>query len=198
MPPIIEPTPNKQPTKASVLLSSHWITPFTFGSFLLTTVTGILLFFKIHIGLVKPVHEWLSWLVVIAAVFHLARNSRPFVASLTRPVGIGVVAIFLLVLGCSFLPGKDAAQGKPHRGRSAEHITRALAHAPLATVAQVAELSPEKVLQLLDRQGIVIEGLHQRIVEIAENNKQHPSELVAFLFQGSDPAVANTKRAEPL
>jgi len=47
----------------------EWATPVTIGAFGLIALTGVMLFFKVQYGMVKPVHEWLSWLLVIGAVF---------------------------------------------------------------------------------------------------------------------------------
>ncbi|MGE4559235.1 MAG: DUF4405 domain-containing protein, partial [Desulfobulbus sp.] len=94
------------PTNTRVL-AREWITPFTLGAFLLSALTGILLFFKVHIGLVKPVHEWLSWLLVIAAALHILLNYRPLMKTLTQPLGKILMVIFVLLIGASFLPLGD-------------------------------------------------------------------------------------------
>jgi len=162
----------------------NWVTPFTFGAFVLCAVTGILLFFKIHIGLVKPAHEWLSWLMVVAAVFHLARNRRSFACTLARPVARAVAAVFFLLLGASLLPlGGDQADSGKHR-RQTDQITEALTHAPLATVAKIANRMPEETLQILWGQGVKAQSMEQSIQEIAEQNSQRATDVLAILFQG--------------
>jgi FtsH-binding integral membrane protein len=110
-------------------LSRKWVTPFTLGAFALSAFTGILLFFKVHIGLIKPTHEWLSWLLVIAAVFHLLLNYRPMMKRLAHPVGKTLMVVFALLIGISLLPfwdpkdhgrnhgNQSAYSGEPHHGR---------------------------------------------------------------------------------
>ncbi|MDD2465948.1 MAG: DUF4405 domain-containing protein [Desulfobulbus sp.] len=105
-------------TTSKQTLSRKWVTPFTLGAFLLSAVTGILLFFKVHSGLIKPTHEWLSWLLVIAAVLHIVLNYRPLLKTLTQPLGKTLMVIFVLLIGVSFLPLGD--QGE-HGGEHDDH-----------------------------------------------------------------------------
>jgi hypothetical protein len=168
--------------KRTPVLQRNWVTPFTLGAFMLSAVTGILLFFKVHIGLVKPAHEWLSWLMVIAAVFHLLCNRRSFVVTLGRPVAKVVVILFLLLLGGSLLPLGESG-GHPRRIPT-ERIADGLIHAPLATVAAVANRRPEETIQLLWQRGINAQSSGQSIQEIAENNRQRAIEVLAIIFQG--------------
>ena len=53
-----------------------WATPITIGAFILSAATGIMLFFKLDLGLTKVVHEWLSWLLVAGTIFHVIANWR--------------------------------------------------------------------------------------------------------------------------
>ncbi|MGD9947877.1 MAG: DUF4405 domain-containing protein [Desulfobulbus sp.] len=112
--------PTNNPTKKQNL-SRKWVTPFTLGAFLLSAITGILLFFKVHIGLIKPTHEWLSWLLVIAAGLHIALNYGPLLKTLTQPLGKVLMVIFALLIGVSFLPlGDQQERGRDH-GRHASY-----------------------------------------------------------------------------
>ena len=52
----------------------EWATPVAAGAFLLSAVTGVLIFFHIDISLNKFVHEWLSWTLLGAVALHLAAN----------------------------------------------------------------------------------------------------------------------------
>jgi FtsH-binding integral membrane protein len=100
-------------------ITRTWVTPFTLGAFVLSAVTGILLFFKVHIGLIKPTHEWLSWLLVIAAVLHILLNYRPLMKTLSQPLGKALLVVFALLIGASFLPlGDQKEHGRDHGGHS--------------------------------------------------------------------------------
>ena len=90
-----------------------WATPLTIGAFLLSGVTGILMFFHLDSGLNKAAHEWLSWALVAGVGLHLAANFRAFKGYLKRPRAMAVVAAFAVLLGVSFLPLAGEGRGSP-------------------------------------------------------------------------------------
>ena len=115
---------------------------------------------------------------------YLARNRRSFAVSLKRPVGKTVVALFFLLLGACLLPLNSDPAGGHQRRHQADKITEALAHAPLSTVAKVANREPEETIELLWSRGINAQSTGQSIEEIAENNSQQTMDLLAIIFQG--------------
>lgn len=155
----------------------RWVTPFTIGAFLLTAATGILLFFKIPLGLIKPVHEWLSWLLVIAAVLHLFINWQVGMQTLARTGGKAVLLVFVLLLGVSLLP-----LGSSPRKRGPEAVTGALIQAPLETVARLANHNPDDIVVMLMAEGINIESKGQTLQRIAEQNNRPAMELLGMIF----------------
>jgi hypothetical protein len=156
----------------------EWATPFTIGAFVLSALTGVLLFFKMNLGLIKPVHEWLSWLLVIGTVFHLLANWRPTVRYFSRPVGRTIFLVFFLLVCGSLLP--FGAGGKHQHPASS--IAEALTHAPLSAVAQVANHSPEETLALLKTQGITLASGDPTIQEIADHNHRRALDVLAVIF----------------
>lgn len=56
----------------------EWATPVAAGAFLLSAVTGVLIFFHIDSGVNKFVHEWLSWVLLGAVALHLVANFGGF------------------------------------------------------------------------------------------------------------------------
>ncbi len=124
----------------------EWTTPITAGSFLLVAVTGVLMFFHTDMGLNRMVHEWLSWLFLAVAVFHLAVNFTAFKKYVFADgKGKLLLGVFILVLGLSFAP-----LGGEHEPPFAPPL-RALAELPLATLAQVAKTTPENLLERAER-----------------------------------------------
>jgi len=57
-----------------------WATPLAIGSFIILAVTGILMFFKVEAGYIKPVHEWLNWAMVAGVVLHTIANWKAFLS----------------------------------------------------------------------------------------------------------------------
>lgn len=156
----------------------EWVTPLTIGAFSLSAATGIMLFFKVELSLVKPVHEWLSWLLVIGTALHLAVNWHPTVRYISKPIGAGILLIFLLLICVSFVPLGGGKRG----GNPFIRITDNLAQAPLSTVAQVAKHGDQEVMDILKSQGIRAEGKDQTIREIATQNNKSPVEVLFVIF----------------
>lgn len=112
-------------TTLSRAITRNWVTPLTAGAFILSALTGILLFFKVHYGLIKWSHEWLSWFLVIGVVLHVALNYRPLIRTLVRPVGKAILVLFALLLAVSFLPIEnrhhEKGQGRHRHTEYLEH-----------------------------------------------------------------------------
>lgn len=133
-------------------ISRDWFTPLTLGTFVLLSVTGVLMFFHLDSGLNKTAHEWLSWLLLAAVGGHVLSNlvslKRHLTATRTKFVLAGFAAVLLL----SFAPiGGD---GKP--GFAAP--IAALAQAPLPVLAQVAGISEAELQQRLAAAGTPVDA----------------------------------------
>ncbi len=142
-------------------ITRDWITPITTGAFLLTAVTGVLLFFHADTGLNKDVHEWLSWVFLIGAILHLALNFAPFKKYLTQRKGQVLMGSFVLLLALSFFP-----IGGEHHAPPFVPPIKALAQAPLTTLAQVAQTSPEQLREHLAGAGISVNSDQQSISDL--------------------------------
>ncbi|MFA5323274.1 MAG: DUF4405 domain-containing protein [Smithella sp.] len=157
----------------------EWATPITVGAFILTAVTGIMLFFKVELGLAKHVHEWFSWLLVIGAILHLIVNWRACVRYLSSPLAKGILIFFLLLTCASFLP---VDLERHNRGQPLKRISKTLIQTSLQKIAPVANHSPEEVTNILESKGIVIDNKDQTIMEIAEKNGTSPLHVLDAIF----------------
>ncbi|OPX94757.1 MAG: hypothetical protein A4E58_02411 [Syntrophorhabdus sp. PtaB.Bin006] len=155
----------------------EWATPVTIGAFALSAVTGIMLFFKVNLGLVKHVHEWLSWLLVVGTVFHLTVNWRSCVRYASKPLGRLILIAFFLLICASLLP-----MGKRHDGRQFGRISDVLMQNPLWAVAQAADHSPDEAMNILKSKGIHVEGKDQTIRDIATKNDKSTVGILEIIF----------------
>ncbi|MBL8336372.1 MAG: DUF4405 domain-containing protein [Rhodoferax sp.] len=139
-----------------------WITPLVIGSFLLSAVTGLLMFFHLDSGLNKLAHEWLSWAMLVGVGLHLGLNQLPFKRYFQQPLARGVMAGFAALLLLSFLPVGGTAGGQPPFAAPVQ----ALARAPLPALAQIASLSPEALRARLGAAGLVVTNDAQTLQDI--------------------------------
>ncbi len=123
-----------------MIFQREWATPVIIGAFILSAVTGIAVFFHIHIGLVRWSHEWLSWLLVAALVPHIITNFTNFKRYFVEAKGLIIMGIFAILLAVSFVP-LGGGKSRPPFFAS----VRALAQAPLPVLAQVAKITPEEL-----------------------------------------------------
>ena len=161
-------------------MTRDWITPLTTGAFLLTAVTGVLLFFHAATGLNKEVHEWLSWVFLIGAILHLALNFGPFKKYLTQRKGQVLMGFFVLLLALSFVPIKE----EHHHAPPFVPPIRALAQAPLSTLAQVARTSPEQLSERLSKEGITVASYQQSISELVGDDFRAQVHILEEIFEG--------------
>lgn len=161
-------------------MTRDWITPVTTGAFLLTAVTGVLLFFHAATGLNKAVHEWLSWIFLAGAILHLALNFAPFKQYLSQRKGQVLMGSFVLLLALSFIPmGK---KGHHHDSPFVPPI-KALSRTPLTTLAQVAGTSPEQLRERLSSEGIAVTSDQQSISELVGDDFRAQVHILEDIFE---------------
>ncbi len=150
-------------------ISRQWVTPLTAGAFLLSAVTGALMFFHLDTGLNKAAHEWLSWALLAGGLLHLVANFGAFRNHIAKRRGQLLVGSFALLLVLSFFITSDE-----HHERPFAPPVRALAEAPLSLLAEVAKTTPEQLRQRLTQAGLQATSDQQSIAELvgADMGKQ--------------------------
>ncbi len=154
-----------------------WATPLTVGAFALSAVSGILIFFHLNVGLIKVVHQWLSWIFVFGALVHLVDNRAALVQHLRRPIGRSIVAGFTILIILSLLPFGNGRPTMPP-----ERLNMIMLHTPLDAMAKVANHHPEILLEELRSQGLHVSGTEQTIGDIAKTNGRTSSEILSAIF----------------
>jgi len=160
-------------------MTREWITPITTGAFLLTAVTGVLLFFHADTGLNKAVHEWLSWVFLIGAILHLILNFGPFKKYLSQRKGQILLGGFILLLALSFIP----IQGGHKHGSPFAAPIKALAGAPLTTLAEVARTTPDQLRAQLSDAGLTVTSDKQSISELVGDDLRAQVHLLQELLE---------------
>ena len=155
----------------------EWATPVAAGTFLLSAVTGVLIFFQIDSGLTKFVHEWLSWVLLGAVALHLVANLGAFKRHLVTRRGQVLIGAFALILVLSFFsPGSQKSEPP-----FAPPI-RALSAAPLTTLAQVAKLGPEQLRERLTTAGLQPTSDQQSLADLTGPDLRKQVQVMSTLF----------------
>lgn len=130
-----------------------WATPLVVGSFLLMGVTGVLMFFHLETTVMKVIHEWAGFVLVAGAGAHLALNWRAFTTYFKRPLAKGIMALGVVVLGLTFVPGiiPGLTEGA---GLGPRVVMDAMGNARIEVLAELAGKTPEVLLAQLQAAGI--------------------------------------------
>jgi Domain of unknown function (DUF4405) len=163
-------------------LSRDWITPLTMGAFLLSAVTGVLMFFHLDSGLNKAAHEWLSWALLAGVAGHVLTNVVGFKRHLAGARGRALVGAFALVLGVSFLPLGGSGGEPPFVAP-----VRALGQAPLPVLAQVAGLNTAQLRQRLAQAGVQVADDQQTLAQLVGPDTRKQLGVMKRVFAPQTP-----------
>jgi hypothetical protein len=159
-----------------------WITPVVIGAFLLSAVTGVLMFFHLDSGLNKTAHEWLSWAMVIGVTFHVLLNMPAFKRYFNQTSGRLIMGAFALVLALSFIPAGGSGGSEPGFAPP----LRALATAPITVLAQVVGTSTDDLKARLQAQGLTVTSDQQSVADLVGGDLRKQIGTMSKLL----PAVA--------
>ena len=154
----------------------EWVTPVVAGAFLLSAVTGVLLFFHVDSGLNKIVHEWLSWVLLAGVAMHVIVNFSGLKRHLGTRRGQAFIGLFALILGLSF-----AGPGEKSEPPFMQPI-RALSATPLTTLAEVARLSPAELQERLSKAGLQPTTDQQRLSDLTGPDVRKQMQVFGALF----------------
>ena len=152
-------------------------TPVVIGSFMLTAVTGVLMFFHLDSGLNKVAHEWLSWAFLAGALWHISINWKPFSRYWQQRTALTIIALFAVLLAASFVPIKGKADGKPPFIAPIQ----AMARAPLPTLAPVLGLDMPTLRAQLHSQGIEVQSDTQSVEALVGSDVRKQVDVLAKL-----------------
>ena len=166
-----------------------WSGALTIGSFIVISLTGILMFFHINIGLVKLAHEWLSWVFVVAAICHAIVHWKLLLGYFRNRAALALMVPILVLGGLSLIPA--GGNGPTH---PLVQVMARLERAPLESVAKLGESDPSAVIQTLKASGIEVETPGQTIAEIAEKNGKRPMDVLLILFSDRSSTQHKSRR----
>lgn len=167
--------------------SSSWLrlsTPVVAAVFVVSAVTGVLLFFHLGERLIKELHEWIGLAFVAAASLHVLRNRRAL-ASHARQRTLWIAAALVLSAAAAFIvPALSAREGG---GEGSRRLLQAMMAAPLEQVAPILSTTPTALSERLTAAGFTVAGPTASLRDIARASGRPPQELTAVLVAGLPP-----------
>lgn len=133
-----------------------WSTPITIGSFVVISVTGILLFFHFSIGLNKFAHKWVGLVFVLFAFMHLISNFNSFINHMKKPYSALIIYLGVLVLVLSFF------QFPMINNPSTWVIVERLKNVPLKEVIYLSGKTEGKLKEILNANHVHREDINNK------------------------------------
>jgi len=156
-----------------------WSTPLIIGSYLITGISGVMLFFHLGESLIKEAHEWIGILFVAGALLHITNHWTPFKRYFSKPLAQGVMAT-ALVAGTLFV-GASALESEG--GSPVRAVMHSVEKAPLSVVAQLQQRDEEELVNLMKTAGYEVTDTSESLQTLAAVNNRSTRELIPLLFR---------------
>ncbi len=168
---------------------NRWGSTLIFASFVITSVTGVLLYFRIHTPPTEALHIWIGFLMIAGALFHIARNWRQFLGYFRRPAFYAGLALTVVISGLFSYPvlfGTETASegGRPDM-RAAFAISQAVSSASLSDLAPLAKTDASGLMAKLSEMGVTVSDPTATLQSVADSAGKTPQELAAALLGGA-------------
>jgi Na+/melibiose symporter-like transporter len=92
------------------------IDPILLVSFILTAVTGVLMYFHIHFSGMGELHKWAGNTFVLAGIAHLFPNYQPLIKQLRHRLGAVLLILTVVLFGFLTWYWAQGAGGEVHHG----------------------------------------------------------------------------------
>ena len=156
-----------------------WATPLVIGAFLVMAVSGTLMFFHLDSRLNNVAHEWGGWVLVAAGIAHLILNWRAFSCYLKRPLAVGIMGAFAVVLGLSFVPLDSMAN---RRGNDVELVMGAIGNASVETLAELSGQTSQEVITAIEETGLADVVATDTVSRLAGGNRERQGAILSAAF----------------
>jgi Na+/melibiose symporter-like transporter len=92
------------------------IDPILLVAFILTAVTGVLMYFHIHFSGMGELHKWAGNLFVLAGIAHLFPNYKPLLKQLKHRFGMILLILTVVIFGLLTWYWAQSASREVHHG----------------------------------------------------------------------------------
>lgn len=165
-------------TEAAGSPIQRYATAATAALFLVTGISGVLMFFHIGGKMFTSLHEWLGMLFVAAAALHVVRNGRGMV-KLVKTTRAQVLFGLAGIAAAAFIATSTGSSAV----NPALALVRAVEKAPIAAVAPVLGVTVEDLAVRLRGAGVDVTGADQTFAELAADQGVASQRLLAAALQ---------------
>ncbi len=153
-------------------------TASTIGTFIVASLTGLLLFFEFGPGSVRATHEWMSIVFLGAAALHVYVNQKPFVNYFKKHNAAPLLAGLILGMAIFIAAFNDIY--------AAEAVFHRALNSGLEDVVILFDVNAVDAIDMLQAEGIDIESPTQTIADIAATNGLEVYDVIEPLLKIND------------
>ncbi|KFL34277.1 MULTISPECIES: DUF4405 domain-containing protein [unclassified Sulfurospirillum] len=147
--------------------------------FVVVSITGVLMYFKIRMFSVQSLHIWLGFAFAIAGCLHLFKNWSGFLSYFKKRSTMVSIAFALCVTATFIILPLINPQAKNIFPKN--QLFSAMLNAPLSKVAAFVALDEEMMAKkLADHQ--ILASHKQSVSEIAKANEKSNDEVLNIVF----------------
>lgn len=153
-----------------------WATPLAIATFVLMAGTGVLMFFGINTGITDVIHQWFSWLFLLAVGAHLTMHVRSIsrhLQSTSVRLGVGLFATILVLSLFSWGTVTGPQLKRP--------IERAMLQASVNSLATVTHVPSATLVARFSAIGVDTTG-RETIEQLSRRYRVSPHRLLAVVF----------------
>jgi hypothetical protein len=158
----------------------RFATPLTTGLFLVSTVSGVALFFHWQQAAFHSMHEWLSMVLLAPFVFHLWKNWRALVVYARRGTLIVPLAA-CVVVAVPFAYNSLTSEGR-RGGNPGFQAISLLTQAPLSDLAPLLHQTPDALIETLKQKGYQAGSTGETLASVAAAAGKQPFEALTAIM----------------
>ncbi|WP_220790403.1 DUF4405 domain-containing protein [Gluconacetobacter takamatsuzukensis] len=186
------PAVSVRPRRPFTVFMNRYGTPLTTGFFLVSTVTGVALFFHWGPGAFHPMHEWLSMVLLVPFVLHMVKNWNSLLNYARR--GWLYVPLLIALLASAYFFLAPSTGGKGGNRQLAFRVVSLVTSAPLGQIAPLFGIDADEALRRLHAQNLQVTSDSQAIDAIALANSRTTNDVLAALMRAPGGEQAHAQR----
>lgn len=157
---------------------NRYATPLTTGFFIVSTISGVALFFHWLPSTFHSMHVWLSMVWLLPFVFHVWKNWNALLGYVRRKTLV-IPVLFSLVVA---VPFAYSGAKSPRRGNPAFQAAALMTQARISDLAPVLKTTPDALIASLKNKGYQAESADQTLAAIASSSGKTASEALSSVM----------------
>jgi hypothetical protein len=157
-------------------------TPLTMAAFVLMSITGVSMFFEVHVGFIQDAHRIFSWAFLTGILMHIFVHRTAIRNHLKKPLAKVLLLIFIAITIMAFIPFKSKS-GEVDGHMLAHKSAELFLESDLNGIAAITHQTSAELVAELQTQGIVSAQPTQSVRAIAQAAHRDPNAVLALLLQ---------------